>query len=191
MKNELKSIFYQDFPHVEHDGKAPSREEEYARAQLKASIKWDEEKGKYSCGLPYKFGREKTAEILNSVDSSSMAKNRMRSLKRNLEKNPAKKAKAFSEMAKFLDKGRCEKLTREEIARQEEEGLPIWHLPCHIVEQKGKHRFCHDARASAGGVCPNELLIGGLNLMTPMLDPINNLRQYLYAFGTDIEAFFS
>ena len=131
---------------------------------------------KYLCGLPYKFGREKTAEILNSVDSSSMAKNRMRSLKRNLEKNPAKKAKAFSEMAKFLDKGRCEKLTREEIARQEEEGLPIWHLPCHIVEQKGKHRFCHNARASAGGVCPNELLIGGLNLMTPMLDPINNFE---------------
>ena len=80
LKNELKSIFYQNFPHVGHDGKAPSREEEYARAQLKASIKWVEEKGKYSCGLPYKFGREKTVEILNSVDSSSMAKNRMRSL---------------------------------------------------------------------------------------------------------------
>ena len=84
LKSELKSIFYQDFPHVEHDGKAPSREEEYARTQLKESIKWDEVKGKYSCGLPFKFGREKTAELLNSVDSSSMAKNRMRSLKRNL-----------------------------------------------------------------------------------------------------------
>ena len=113
----------------------------------------------------------------------------MMSLKRSLEKNPAKKGKAFSEMAKFLDKDRCEKLTKEEIKRQEKEGLPIWNLPCHLVLQKGKYRFCHDARASVGGICPNELLIGDLNLMTPMLDPINNLRNNLYAFGTDIEGF--
>ena len=39
-------------------------------------------------------------------------------------------------------------------------------------------------------ICPNELLIGDLNLMTPMLDPINNLRNNLYAFGTNIEGFF-
>ena len=108
-------------------------------------------------GLPYKFGREKTAEILNSVDSATMAKNRMMSLRRSLEKNPAKKQKAFSEMAKFLDKGRCEKFTKEE--RWEKEGLPIWNLPCHLVLQKGKYRFCHNARASVGGICPNELLM--------------------------------
>ena len=93
-------------------------------------------------------------------------------------------------MAKFLDKDRCEKLTKEEIERQEKEGLPIWNLLCHLVLQKSKYRFCHDARALVGGICPNELLIGDLNLMTPMLDPINNLRNNLYAFGTDIEGFF-
>ena len=27
-------------------------------------------------------------------------------------------------------------------------------------------------------------------LMTPLLDPINNLRRFLYSFSTDIEAFF-
>ena len=140
LKEELRSIFYQDFPHMEHNGKVTSREAEYAREQLKESIKWDEVKGKYSVGLPYKFGREKTAEILNSVDSGSM------------EKNPAKKGKAFSETAKFLDKGRCEKLTKEEIERQEKEGLPIWNLPFHLVLQRGKYRFCHDARASVGGI---------------------------------------
>ena len=27
-------------------------------------------------------------------------------------------------------------------------------------------------------------------MMTPIMDPVNNLRRYLYAFGTDLEAFF-
>ena len=71
-----------------------------------------------------------------------------------------------------------------------EKGLPIWHLPCHLVFQKGKYRFCHDARASAAGVCPNKLLIGDFNVMAPLADPINNLRSHLHAFGTDIESFF-
>ena len=36
----------------------------------------------------------------------------------------------------------------------------------------------------------NEQLIGDLNMLVPLVDPVNNLRKYLYAFGTDIEAFF-
>ena len=67
-----------------------SREAEYAQRQLKESVKWIAEKGKYRCGLLYKYGREKTAEILNKADSRSMAKRRMWSLKRSFEKVPAK-----------------------------------------------------------------------------------------------------
>ena len=85
---------------------------------------------------------------------------------------------------------RAIELSPEEEKRQVEQGLPIWHLPCHLVFQKGKYRFCHDGRAPSGGLCLNEMLINDLNLMTPLLDPINNLRRFLYAFSTDIEAFF-
>ena len=82
--------------------------------QEKESVKWIAEKGKYNCGLPYKYGREKTAEILNKVESKSMAERRMWSLKISFEKVPAKKEKGFSEMHKFLEKGRYEKLSEEE-----------------------------------------------------------------------------
>ena len=75
----------------------------------------------------YKYGRERTAEILNKVDSRSMAE------KRSFEKVPEKQEKGFSEMQKFIEKGRCEKLTKEEKERQEKEGIHIWHLPCHQV----------------------------------------------------------
>ena len=47
-------------------------------------------------------------------------------------------------MQKFLHKGRAIELSPEEEKRQVEQGLPIWHLPCHLVFQKGKYRFCHD-----------------------------------------------
>ena len=68
--------------------------------------------------------------------------------------------------------------------------MPIWYLPCHIVFQKGKWRFCHDGRATTDGICINDLLINDLNLMTPILKPIMNIRAYIFAFSVDIEAFF-
>ena len=144
------------------------------------------EKGKYSCGLPYKLGREKTAQILNEVDSRATAEKRMWSLKRSMLKNEAKMEKGFSEMEKFVSRERAAKLTADEIKRQDLAKEVTWYSPCHIVFQKGKYRFCHDARASTRGFCLNEYLIGDLNLMTPLLDPVNNLRRYLFAFSCDI-----
>ena len=188
LKDDLQKIFTADFPPVE-DELQLSREAKYALEQLEETIKWDAEKKKYSVGLPYKQGREKAAEILRSVDSKATAERRAWSLKRSMEKLPDKKAKGFSEMRKFLEKGRAERLSPEEDKRQKEGNLPIWYLPCHLVFQKGKWRFCHDGRAPTKGICLNELLIGDLNLMVPLMDPINNLRSYIYAFSVDIEAF--
>ena len=77
LNEDLKSIFNQDFPAVASDSRVLSQQARYAHEQLKSSIKWNELEGKYSVGLPYKFGREKTAELLNSVNSSDMARKRM------------------------------------------------------------------------------------------------------------------
>ena len=63
--------------------------------------------GKYSSGLPYKEGREEAEKVFNSVYSRKTAVRRMELLKRSLERIPEKKAKGFSEMQKFLDKGRA------------------------------------------------------------------------------------
>ena len=90
-------------------------------------------KGKYSAGLPYKYGREKTAEILNNINSKATAERRAWSLKRSMEKIADKKKKGFSEMDKFVKEGRTRELTEDERIAQEESGNPIWHLPCHLV----------------------------------------------------------
>ena len=107
-----------------------------------------------------------------------------------MEKKPEKKAKGFSEMDKFIKEGRTRELSEQERAEQESSGNPIWHLPCHLVYQKGKYRFCHDGRANTRGICLNDFLIGDLNLMVPIMDPINNMRSFLYSFSTDIKNFF-
>ena len=190
LKEDIQKIFNNDFPVIKDDEIQLSREARYALEQLEETIKWDSERKKYSVGLPYKQGREKAARILRSVDSRATAERRANSLKKSMEKIPDKKTKGFSEMKKFLEKGRAEELTQEEDRRQREENLPIWYLPCHLVFQKNKWRFCHDGRAPTKGICLNELLIGDLNLMVPLMDPINNLRSHIYAFSVDIEAFF-
>ena len=190
LKEDIQKIFNNDFPIVKEDELQLSREAKYALEQLEETIKWDPEKKKYSVGLPYKEGRDKAAKILRSVDSRATAERRAWSLKRSMEKIPDKKTKGFSEMRKFIEKGRAERLNSEEDKRQRDENLPIWYLPCHLVFQKNKWRFCHDGRAPTKGICLNELLIGDLNLMVPLMDPINNLRSHIYAFSVDIEAFF-
>ena len=118
LREDIQKIFNADFPPIVEDGIQLSREAKYALEQLEETIRWDTEKGKYSVGLPYKEGREKAAETLRSVDSKSTAVKRAWSLKRSMEKIPSKKEKGFSEMKKFVEKGRATRLTTEEEKRQ-------------------------------------------------------------------------
>ena len=190
LKEDLARIFNNDFPFIKDDGKKLSKEANYALKQLEKSVKWDEKNRRYTSGIPCKKGREEASKVLNSVDSKATAERRMWSLKRSMEKLPEKKKKGFSEMKKFVEKGRAIELTLEEDMRQKEAGLPILYLPCHLVFQHQKYRFCHDGRSETRGICLNEQVIGVLNLMVPLIDQINNLRRHLYSFTTDIEAFF-
>ena len=57
----MKRIFLNDFPVVEEGGVSLSKEAQSANEQLEESVRWNVEKGKYSAGLPYKLGRERTA----------------------------------------------------------------------------------------------------------------------------------
>ena len=67
---------------------------------------------------------------------------------------------------------------------------PRWYLPLHIVELRGKTRVCHDARAANDGICLNDLLVGGPNLMNSLMDILMRFRQWKIAFMCDIKAFF-
>ena len=67
---------------------------------------------------------------------------------------------------------------------------PRWYLPLLIVQLRGKTRVCHDARAATDGVCLNDLLVGGPNLMNSLMDILMRFRQWKIASMCDIKAFF-
>ena len=71
-----------------------------------------------------------------------------------------------------------------------EEGRPIWHLPLMCVNEPTKIRICHDAKASCGGVCLNDLLLGGPNFINSLVCVLILFCHFKYVFTTDIAAFF-
>ena len=189
LKESMSKIFYNDFTVVSDEQIGDSVEAREAHQQLKDSVRFDDDEGKYRSGLTWKGGRTKAAEKLNSVDSSAMSMKRLMSLKRSMQRDPDKKTKAFAEVRKFIDNKRAEIVDPKTIQSKPKDRVQ-WTLPGHLVYQNEKWRFCHDGRASIDGVCLNDELIGALNLLTPLLDPIMNLREWIHALTTDIEAFF-
>ena len=91
-------------------------------------------------------------------------------------------------MEKFLDAGVAYEI--DSVNDDKTATLPRWHLPIHVVEKRGKTRICHDARAAAGGVCLNELLLGGPNLINPLADILVFFRKFRWVFMTDIKSYF-
>ena len=68
--------------------------------------------------------------------------------------------------------------------------LPQWHLPMHPVDKHDKIHMCHDARAGVDGICLNDFLLGGPNLINPLVDILTRFREHPIAFMTDISGFF-
>ena len=190
LKEMLEQSFCGDFIYAKQEGKGLSKESEFALEQMEKSFRWSEPDDSYVVGLPFKVDREKVIEKLSSVDSKGTAERRAWSLKRSMIKDPDKFEKGFKEVEKFLAEGKAKDVTEEDDRDQKENNLPLWYLPSHMVFQKNKWRFCHDGRSETDGICLNDLLVNDLNLMNPLIDTVNNLRSYLYAFSTDISAFF-
>ena len=87
LREDLQKIFRNDFPDVNETEESWSKETQFAVQQMKETIRFDKEKGKYRVGLPWKEGREAATERINNVDSRSMATKRSWSLKRSMERN--------------------------------------------------------------------------------------------------------
>ena len=62
LHQDFEKIFYHDFATVSEEELGESQENKDAIAQLMASIRFDDEKGKYRIGLPWKHGRKVAIE---------------------------------------------------------------------------------------------------------------------------------
>ena len=186
LKNDVTRIFYHDFPQVTPKEMGDSHENRRAILILSKGIRFDEQLQKYVCPLPWLKDREEVAAILNALNSKEMALRRARSMIPRFQRDPVYKQRVFKEMNKFDEKGFCVNIPDDEMDPK----IPRWYLPMHAVDKYGKIRMCHDARAGVNGVCLNDFLLGGPNLINPLTDILTRFREHPIAFMTDICGFF-
>ena len=117
-------------PEQEH----PSREDLHAIEQFHDTIRFDESIGHFRCGLPWKQDRASAAKIINQLDTAANAKNRLRKAAERMKREPARKEGVWNQVQEFLNEGHAREVVNPEVA----DGIPVYHLPLHIVTRPDK-----------------------------------------------------
>ena len=76
--------------------KHPSIQDKFAMEQIEKSVRFDEESGHYSCGLPWVNGRAAAAENLDAKGSRWNAMDRLMKLGKRLAKDQEMKLQFLS-----------------------------------------------------------------------------------------------
>ena len=156
---------------------------------LQESITFDPVKNKYVVDLPWRLGREKTAEIFSDMDFYNMALNRQHKLKQKFLKNPELMSGSFAQIRETLSLGHSRVL--DTLAVQP--GVPVCYLPNLVVlhpDKPGKFRVCQDAAAQVKGKSLNSFLWAGPDLMNNLVGILTRCRRGRYVVTADIKNFF-
>ena len=138
----------------------------------------------YSLPIPFK---QKPPGLPNN---RMMAENRLKSLAKRLEKDPALKEKYVASIQESLTKGYAEKV---EDTNQSPEGS-VWYLPHHPVthpRKPDKVRVVFDCASKFQGVSLNDKVYQGPDLANKLIGVLIRFRQDSIAFMADIEAMFN
>ena len=191
---EIRRLFRQDFISRESE-RFPaemthlSANDEWSSEQLNATLKYDEETSQYSVGLPWRLGRDKTAELFKNIDFYSTAKSRHEKLKRKLEKDPVLREGSFKQMEEKLAKGYIQKIDSLDA----DENSPVCYLPIHVAlhpEKPGKFRLCMDGAARVGPHYLNKYLLNGPDFFNRLTSVLFRFRQKRFTLTGDIRDYF-
>ena len=164
----------------------PSREDQEAVSQIKDTLVFDKELGHYRVGLPWLNGREAAAQLLDNEAFEAHAKKRMVNTRNRMMKDPPRREGVTAAIKKIIDEGHARRVTNPKVGP----GIPVCTLPIHVVAQKGKFRVCQDGAAKVKGVCLNDALSTGPDLMNRLPGVIMRFRQNQVAISADIKGFF-
>ena len=185
-----------------------SYEDRQALIQVSGRMFFDQSLQKYSCPLPLKWSKERTAELLRTVDSHSNARQRLLNYVPKMSKVPEMAEALEKEIRKMEGNGWCRKLDKSEI----ETNNPIFYIPLHIVKQAKagapggyKYRLCFDGASQPPsqphpvtidgvtykkGFALNDFLLVGPDLVCRLQGILLRLRANRVCYSSDIEAFF-
>ena len=122
--------------------------------------------------------------------SRTLALDRLRGLRRKMDKQPDLGPAYQAKIDEYVQKGYARELTAEEAAV---EPPNTWYLPHFAVfnpNKPGKLRMVFDAAAKSSGVSLNSQLLPGPDLLNPLVSVLFQFRQRKVGFGGDIREMF-
>ena len=113
-------------------------------------------------------------------DNMAVAKNRLENFK--------KKALKDTDLREFLTECFCELQELNYIERVDDSEMfqtPVWYLP-YFVTSQAKKRIVYDGKAAFKGVCINDFIETGPDLLNPLADILARFRLGKFAMMADL-----
>lgn len=127
------------------------------------------------------------SEDVELPNNKTYAENRLRSVERTLDSDPAAAADYVKQVTNFLDKDYAEKV------QQPLTGKRVWYLPHFGVRnpnKPGKLRLVFDAKAETKGKSLNSELLTGPDLLNSLIGVLIRFRERQVAVSADIREMF-
>ncbi|XP_062557220.1 uncharacterized protein LOC134222088 [Armigeres subalbatus] len=124
-------------------------------------------------------------------ESYRMAMSRLRGLEKRLSKDPELRRRVNEQIESYERKQYIRKTSELEMASVNAQ--QIWYLPLGVVinqKKPNKIRMVWDAAAKSGGVCFNDMLLKGPDLLVSLVDVLLRFRQGNVAVCSDIREMF-
>ena len=140
-------------------------------------------------GNHYEVGLLWKSDDVKMPNNYNAALRRLMSTERSLNKQP-KKAAAYEEaLMGYVNKGHARKLTATETAHTSPK---TWFLPHHGVSNpnKSKLRIVFDAAATCKGICLNDMLLTGPDMLQNLVGILMRFREERVALMADITEMF-
>ena len=179
LDQEIQNSWYKDFE--PDDLKIPtSVEDRKVLKLLKENVSKTD--GHFYAPLPWR------EEVTLPANSQVMAERRLVSTKRRLQKDEALKEKYVSQMQEYIQRGYAEEVSNDQQCNEK-----AWYLPHHPVlnpRKPGKVRIVFDCAAKHRGICLNDALMQGPDLVNSILSVLTRFRRERIALAADVESMF-
>lgn len=172
---------------TESFGVSPSMNLKESSEDVRAKELLNETKNKIENG--YEIGLLWRSENLRLPDNRDMVFNRYLNFEKQMKRDPEFGRLCHEKFMEHLGKGFYEELKPNELKNAKN----IWYLPMFAVKnpnKPGKIRFVFDAAAKFHGVCLNDVLLKGPDLLKNLLGILFRFREEKVAITSDITDMF-
>jgi hypothetical protein len=123
-------------------------------------------------------------------ESKSVAMRRLKSIEKKMDANPEFGAEYCDKIDTYVKKGFARKLRDVEVIKEDPHMWYLPHFDVHNPNKPGKWRLVFDAASKANGVCLNDVLLQGPDLLHPLPTMLFGFRQKRIGLSGDIKDFF-